>query len=54
MVINALKKLSKVAKTLILNSDQGCPFTSTEYIAFLKENHTRQSMDGKTAGQTTS
>ena len=47
MVINALKKAFKVAKPLILNSDQGCQFTSTEYIAFLKENHIRQSMDGK-------
>ena len=47
MVINALKKAFKVAPPLILNSDQGCQFTSTEYIAFLKENHIRQSMDGK-------
>lgn len=47
MVINALKKAFKVAKPLILNFDQGCQFTSTEYIAFLKENHIRQSMDGK-------
>ena len=47
MVINALKKAFKVANPLILNSDQGCQFTSTEYIAFLKENHIRQSMDGK-------
>ena len=47
MVINALKKAFKVAKPLILSSDQGCQFTSTEYIAFLKENHIRQSMDGK-------
>ncbi len=47
MVINALKKAFKVAKPLILNSDQGCQFTSTEYIVFLKENHIRQSMDGK-------
>ena len=47
MVINALKKAFKVSKPLILNSDQGCQFTSTEYIAFLKENHIRQSMDGK-------
>ena len=47
MVINALKKAFKAAKPLILNSEQGCQFTSTEYIAFLKENHIRQSMDGK-------
>ena len=37
----------KVAKPVILNSDQGCEFTSNEYINFLKENHIRQSMDGK-------
>ena len=47
MVINALKKAFKVAPPLILNSDQGCQFTSTEYIAFLKVNHIRQRMDGK-------
>ena len=47
MVINALKKAFKVAKPVILNSDQGCQFTSNEYINFLKENHIRQSMDGK-------
>ena len=47
MVINALKKAFKVAKPVILNSDQGCQFTSSEYINFLKENHIRQSMDGK-------
>lgn len=47
MVINALKKAFKVAKPVILNSDQGCQFTSHEYMDFLKENHIRQSMDGK-------
>ena len=31
----------------ILNSDQGCQFTSNEYMNFLKENQIRQSMDGK-------
>lgn len=31
----------------ILNSDQGSQFTSEEYCNFLKENHIRQSMDGK-------
>ena len=31
----------------ILNSDQGCQFTSDEYKAFLKEQGIRQSMDGK-------
>lgn len=36
-----------MAKPEILNSDQGCQFTSQEYKEFLKENHVRQSMDGK-------
>ena len=31
----------------ILNSDQGCQFTSDEYKDFLKEQGIRQSMDGK-------
>lgn len=31
----------------IINSDQGSQFTSNEYKSFLKENHIRQSMDGK-------
>ena len=47
MVINALKKAFKVAKPQILNSDQGCQFTSQKYIDFVKENGIRQSMDGK-------
>ena len=47
MVINALKKAFKVAKPQLLNSDQGCPFTSQLYIDFVKENGIRQSMDGK-------
>ena len=33
--------------SIILNSDQGCQFTSNEYMNFLKENQIRQSMDGK-------
>ena len=47
MVINALNKAFTVAKPVILNSDQGCQFTSNEYRNFLKENGVRQSMDGK-------
>lgn len=31
----------------ILNSDQGCQFTSKEYKQLLKDLHIRQSMDGK-------
>ena len=41
------KKAFRVARPEILNSDQGCQFTSQEYKEFLKENHVRQSMDGK-------
>lgn len=47
MVINALKKAFKVAWPQILNSDQGCQFTSQQYIDFVKENGIRQSMDDK-------
>ena len=47
IVITALKKAFMVAKPVILNSDQGCQFTSNEYMDFLKENQIRQSMDGK-------
>lgn len=31
----------------IINSDQGCQFTSEDYTGFLKERRIRQSMDGK-------
>ena len=47
MVITAVRKALRVAKPQILNSDQGCQFTSKEYKAFLKEHNIRQSMDGK-------
>ena len=40
-------KAFKIAKPQILNSDQGCQFTSQQYIDFVKENGIRQSMDGK-------
>ena len=33
--------------TVLVHSDQGCQFTSNEYMNFLKENQIRQSMDGK-------
>ena len=42
MVINALKKAFKVTKPQILNSGQGCQFTSQQYIDFVKENGIRQ------------
>ena len=47
MVINACKKAFKVAKPLIINSDQGSQFTSDKYIDFIRDNGIRQSMDGK-------
>ena len=47
MVINACKKALKVAKPLIINSDQGSQFTSDKYIEFIRDNGIRQSMDGK-------
>lgn len=42
MVINALKKAFMVATPQILNSDQGCQFTSQQYMDFVKENGIRQ------------
>lgn len=45
--ISACRKAFRVAKPDILNSDQGCQFTSHEYRDFLRENGVRQSMDGK-------
>ena len=45
--IEACRKAFQVAKPLILNSDQGCQFTSSVFKAFLKDNDVRQSMDGK-------
>ena len=47
MVINACKKAFKVAKPLIINSDQGSQFTSDKYIDFIRNNGIQQSMDGK-------
>ena len=45
--IEACKKAFRVVRPEILNSYQGCQFTSQEYKEFLNENHVRQSMDGK-------
>ena len=47
MVVAALNKAFKTAQPDIINSDQGCQFTSREYKSFLREKHIRQSMDGK-------
>ena len=47
MVINACKKAFKIAKPLIINSDQGSQFTSDKYIDFIRNSGIRQSMNGK-------
>ena len=39
--------IDRHGKPEIINSDQGCQFTSRKYIDFLKENGIRISMDGK-------
>ena len=44
MVINACKKAFKVAKPLIINSDQGSQFTSDKYIDFIRNSGIRQSI----------
>ena len=47
-VIHAVKEAVEThGIPAILNSDQGCQFTSNEYKALLKKLHIRQSMDGK-------
>lgn len=46
-VLSACSKAFAIAKPEILNSDQGCQFTSSEYKQYLRENNVRQSMDGK-------
>lgn len=47
MVIAAVEKAMRTAKPEILNSDQGCQFTSDRYRQFLVDHKIRQSMDGK-------
>ena len=39
--------IKRYGRPEIINSDQGSQFTSTEYTDKLKNNHIRQSMDGK-------
>jgi putative transposase len=47
-VIHAVKEAVEThGIPTILNSDQGCQFTSNEYKSLLKKLHIRQSMDGK-------
>lgn len=46
--IEAVKDaIGKNGQPAILNSDQGCQFTSEQYKSFLSGYHIRQSMDGK-------
>ncbi len=45
--IEACRKAFKVGRPEIINSDQGCQFTSDEYKKFIKKHGIRQSMDGK-------
>lgn len=48
LVIEALRKaIARYGTPAIVNSDQGSQFTSDDYIAFIKANGIRQSMDGK-------
>lgn len=46
-VIRCLMKAYSKAKPKIINSDQGCQFTSKKYIDFLKANGIWNSMDGR-------
>lgn len=47
-VIDALRKaIDRYGTPAIINSDKGSQFTSDDYIAFLKANGIRQSMDGR-------
>ncbi len=45
--IEALKSGLMIAKPEIVNSDQGCQFTSVDWIVFLRENEIKISMTGK-------
>lgn len=45
--LKALEMALKIARPEILNSDQGCQFTSNEWIAKLKSEQILVSMDGK-------
>jgi putative transposase len=45
--IDALKEGLMIAKPEIINSDQGCQFTSDDWVNFLRENGIKISMTGK-------
>ena len=47
-VLDAVKRAIEThGKPKIINSDQGCQFTSSEYVSHLESSSIRQSMDGK-------
>lgn len=46
-VVSCLEKAFRKAKPEIINSDQGCQFTSAKYIELLKSNDIKISMDGR-------
>lgn len=46
-VVSCLENAFRKAKPEIINSDQGCQFTSSKYIELLKANDIRISMDGR-------
>ena len=47
-VIDAVQRaVATYGKPEIMNSDQGCQFTSDDYVAYLQNEEIRQSMDGK-------
>ena len=47
-VLDAVKRaIETYGKPEIINSDQGCQFTSSEYVSHLESSSIRQSMDGK-------
>ena len=47
-VLDAVKRAIEIhGKPTIINSDQGCQFTSSEYVSHLESGSIRQSMDGK-------
>ena len=45
--VDAMKNALRLAKPSIMNSDQGCQFTSEEWVNFLREQEIKISMTGK-------
>lgn len=42
-----MRAIRQYGKPEIINSDQGCQFTSDDYTSYLKDQNIKQSMDGK-------